>query len=93
MTKDQASHLAAALPVARSANSEAPALLVDRPEAAARLAISLRTLDEITSKGDLAAVRIGRAVRYRPAALEAFIEANETKLSAKRRAAMGGKRK
>lgn len=72
---------------------ELSALLYDRPEAAARLAISLRTLDEQVALGNIQVVRIGRSVRFRPSALEFFIEANETRLTAKRRAAIRGKKK
>lgn len=56
---------------------ELAALLYDRPEAAACLSISLRTLDEQTAQGRIKIVKIGRAVRYRPQALLKFIEENE----------------
>jgi excisionase family DNA binding protein len=66
---------------------EVSALLYDRAEAAARLTISLRHLDEQTALGNIRVVRLGRAVRYREAALVAFIEENETPLDPKRTAA------
>ncbi|MGD9419537.1 MAG: helix-turn-helix domain-containing protein [Verrucomicrobiota bacterium JB025] len=50
-------------------------LLYDRHEAAARLSISLRTLDEQTARGAIEVIKIGRAVRYRDSALMAFVEA------------------
>lgn len=46
-----------------------------RPSDAARvLAISPRKLWELTNRGELPAVRIGRAVRYDPCDLTAWIE-------------------
>ena len=59
--------------------------LLDRPQAAAYLCIALRTLDEQTASGSLACVRIGRAVRFKPSALDDFIDANETRIAPKRR--------
>lgn len=53
--------------------------LMTRIEAAEALSISLRKLDLLTESGDLQAVRIGRAVRFRRAALELFIEIHETR--------------
>lgn len=49
-------------------------LLYTRQEAAAQLAISLRTLDELTASKRLKFARIGRSIRFRPAWLEEFIE-------------------
>lgn len=72
---------------------EVPERLYDRAGAAARLSISLRTLDDQCALGNIPVVRIGRAVRFRPTALDFFIEANETRLNAKRRSAMRGGRK
>lgn len=66
---------------------ELTALLYTRPEAAAKLAISLRTLDEQCALGNLPVVKIGRSCRFRPSALQYFIEANETRIRPKRRAA------
>ena len=72
---------------------ELPApLLYDRHQAAARLAISLRTLDQLLADGALACVRIGRAVRFRPSTLESFVEKTECRLSNKRRAAVYGRK-
>lgn len=47
-------------------------------EAAAYLSISKRTLFRLTRAGDLAHVRIGRALRYRPEDLDAFLKARST---------------
>jgi excisionase family DNA binding protein len=55
------------------------ALLYTRPEAAAKLAISLRTLDEQMAVGKLKFCRIGRSIRFRLSALEEFISATETR--------------
>jgi excisionase family DNA binding protein len=50
-------------------------LLMTAKQAAARLAISERTLWQLTNDGELPAVRFGRIVRYDPADLRAFIAA------------------
>lgn len=65
--------------------------LLNRPQAAAFLGVAMRTLDEQTANGSLKVVRIGRAVRFRPATLEDFIEANETAANPKRRRVARGK--
>lgn len=79
------------LPAAQC-NDSTP-LLLTRHEAAAKLAISLRTLDLQIANGNISVCRIGGAVRFRPTALDYFIEANEHRMSAKRRAAIRGTRK
>jgi excisionase family DNA binding protein len=50
--------------------------LLNAKEAAEFLAISERKLWELTNRGELAATRIGRVVRYTVESLEAFVEAN-----------------
>lgn len=67
---------------------QAPPDLIDRPEAARRLSVSVRTLDELISTGDLSVVRIGRTVRIRPSAIAYFVEARETRGSRRK----GGKK-
>ena len=48
--------------------------MLTRKEAAARLAVSLRTLDGLIARGQLPAYRIGpKAVRLREADLEAYV--------------------
>jgi predicted DNA-binding transcriptional regulator AlpA len=49
-------------------------LLVDRHEAARLLAMSESWLWQATTRGQLPCVRIGRAVRYDPRDLQAFID-------------------
>jgi excisionase family DNA binding protein len=49
-----------------------PPLLVDIHQASEMLGVSTRTVWALTSAGELPAVRIGRAVRYRVADLEEF---------------------
>jgi len=49
-------------------------LLVTARQAAALLSISERTLWEVTHRGELPAVRIGRAVRYQRNDLEKWIQ-------------------
>jgi excisionase family DNA binding protein len=66
---------------------ESKAMLFTRHEAAERLAIALRSLDEQVTAGNIPVVRIGRSVRFRPSALQFFIEANETRMRPRRRAA------
>lgn len=56
----------------RGSTAESDALLT-REEAADRLRISTRTLDDLEASGRLQAVRIRRRVLYHPAALAAFI--------------------
>jgi excisionase family DNA binding protein len=60
--------------------------LLNRGQAAEYLTVSLRTLDEQTSIGNIPVVRIGRACRFRKSALDYFIEANESRARPKRRA-------
>ena len=48
-------------------------LLLKPREAAQSLAVSERTLWDLTNRGNLPCVRIGRAVRYDPADLIAWI--------------------
>jgi excisionase family DNA binding protein len=56
----------------------APApLLLTAKQAAAALAISERKLWSLTAGQALPVVRIGRAVRYSPAALQAWIEGQQ----------------
>lgn len=49
-------------------------LLLTPREAAAALAVCSKTLWTFTRRGDLPAVRIGRAVRYDVADLRAFVD-------------------
>ena len=56
-------------------NLEQAQLLIPAKEAATLLAISERTLWQLTHDGRLPAIRFGRIVRYDPADLRAFIEA------------------
>jgi len=69
----------------------APSPLLNRNQAAEFLGIGLRSLDELTANGSLKCIRIGRSVRVRPAALNEFVEANETRVAPKRRRAARGK--
>lgn len=56
----------------RGSKAEADALLT-RDEAADRLRISTRTLDDLEASGRLQAVRIGRRVLYHPDTLDTYI--------------------
>jgi excisionase family DNA binding protein len=52
----------------------ADTLLVTGPQAARLLAVSQRTLWGLTDRGEVPCVRIGRAVRYAVADLNAYVE-------------------
>jgi len=47
--------------------------LLTRKEAADRIRVSVRKLDDLEASGRLQAIRIGRRVLYHPKAIEAFI--------------------
>ena len=65
-------------PVRTRSNAPLPALLT--PEEAGRtLAIGRRKLWELTNCGELPCVRIGRAVRYDPEDLRAWIERRKSR--------------
>lgn len=56
--------------------SEAPDgtdALLTREEAADRLSISVRKLDELEEAGEIQSVRIDRSVRYHPETLDRFV--------------------
>lgn len=53
---------------------DATPLLLGLAEAARRLAIAPRTLRRIAAEGRIPYARIGRALRFRPGDLEAFVE-------------------
>ena len=55
------------------------AALLTRQQAAALLGISLRSVDNLVTAGDLPAIHIGRVVRIRPSAIEYFCEAHESR--------------
>lgn len=57
-------------------------MLLTGPEAAKALAVSPRTLWGLTKTGTIPCIRIGRAVRYDPADLRAWIESRKSKVAA-----------
>ena len=59
--------------------------LINRHDVAALLNVSIRTVDEKIASGDIPVVRIGRSVRFRPEALELYVEALETRIRFRRR--------
>ena len=59
--------------------------LLTRQEAAESLSVSIRKLDMLIASGDLPAVRMGKAVRVRPTAIDYFIEARESRGSRKKK--------
>jgi excisionase family DNA binding protein len=62
-------------------------LLLKPADAARALAICERTLRALTARGEIMAVRVGRAVRYHVADLRAWIESNKH-CGARRRASL-----
>jgi excisionase family DNA binding protein len=56
-------------------------LLLKPAEAARALAISQRMLRYLTTRGEITPVRIGRAIRYQIADLQAWIEHQKTSAS------------
>lgn len=50
-----------------------PQRLLTRSELADRLAVSLRTVDALLASGRLPHFRLGRCVRFEPAAVEALL--------------------
>lgn len=66
---------------ATTTTNETPGLL-SRERAAAWLGVNPRTLDRLTARGDLAAVRIGRRPLYRLETLDAYARSAERRLGA-----------
>jgi excisionase family DNA binding protein len=58
----------------RSKAPDGPDALLTRNEAAERLGVSQRTLDDLEASGDIQAIRIRGRVLYAPATLSAFID-------------------
>lgn len=58
-----------------------PVLLMTARDASRSLAISERQLWQRTKDGEIPCVRIGRSVRYSPADLQAWIDAQKEKAS------------
>jgi len=56
-----------------------PRLLLDAHKTARALSISERKLWELTNKGEIPSVRIGRRVLYAPSALQAWIDGQADK--------------
>ena len=49
--------------------------LLTKPEAAKRLAVCPRTIDNLVSRGHLPCIKIGSALRFKIEDVQAFIEA------------------
>jgi excisionase family DNA binding protein len=64
--------------------------LVRAPEVADYLLLSVRTIKALTSKGGLPHYRIGRAVRYRPSEIEAWMLSRAARKPPGARQAFGG---
>lgn len=64
---------------AAEASTTALLALLDTPAAARRLGVGKRTVQELVADRKLACIKIGRAVRFDPADLAAFVEANRVK--------------
>ena len=57
-----------------------PALL-SREDAANALSVSLRSIDTLIASGDLPVVRLGRAVRIKPAAIDYLVDSRESRIN------------
>jgi len=68
---------ASAAPWAAALPDQPDRLLLTPRAAAQALAIGERTLWNLTNRGELPCVRLGRSVRYDPADLRRFIEAQK----------------
>jgi excisionase family DNA binding protein len=66
------------LPPRQGANEITP-ILLDTSEAAKVLGMGKRTIQELVAARKIAFVKIGRSVRFDPADLRAFVEANRIK--------------
>jgi excisionase family DNA binding protein len=64
-----------------------PSPIFTRHESAAYSRVCLRTLDSAIANGNIQVIRIGRSLRIRKSALDAFLEACETRVNPKRRPA------
>ncbi len=53
--------------------------LLTRWQAARILSVSVRTLDGLTRTGALPYVKVGKCVRFRPSALDSFVEERESR--------------
>lgn len=62
-------------PLSFPTEPSAPAGLLTRAEASRFLSLSPRKLDQLAASGELPRVKIGAAVRFDPADLEAFVAA------------------
>jgi len=58
----------------RAANQDTPRLLIGLREAAESLGLSERTLRRYAKRGDIPSVKLDRALRFSPTALQAWIE-------------------
>ena len=65
----------------RAGNAEIPFRLLDTDEAAAVLGIGRRTIQERVAARELACVKIGKAIRFHPDDIAAFIERNRHKVA------------
>ena len=56
-----------------------PQPLLNTPSAAKFLGVGTRTIQELVADRKLACVKIGRSIRFDPADLASFVEANRVK--------------
>jgi excisionase family DNA binding protein len=66
--------------------SPTTAPLLNRKNAGLLLGVSLRTIDQLISSGDIPVIRLGRAVRIRHEALADLIEARESRVNSRKKA-------
>ena len=58
--------------------------LLNKQEAAALLAVSVRTLDRMRSTGEIQAVKVRGVVRFHPSAIERYIQKHTARQSSGR---------
>lgn len=63
------------------------ARLLTLAQVAEQLAVSLRTVERLVARGELAVVRVGRQVRVRPQDMDAYLDAARLPTTAERRRA------
>ena len=52
--------------------------LLDKPAAAERLGTTKRHIEDLVTRREIPFVRVGRLIRFKPADLDAWVQANRT---------------
>ena len=59
--------------------------LLSRQDAAIALSVSLRSIDSLIASGDLPVVRLGRAVRIKPSAIDYLVDSRESRINPRKK--------